>query len=196
MSSEISEEVLTMDVFEVIKGRRSIREYKPDALSDEILERVLEAVRWAPSWANTQCWEVIVIREPEIKAKVAEALPPGNPALSSLREAPVLVVFCGIRNLSGFKRGEAITDKGDWFMFDIGLAVENLCLAAYSLGLGTVIIGNFDARKMEVLLGVPENISVVAITPLGYYHKEASAPRRKELTDFVHFETYRKSQET
>jgi nitroreductase len=185
-----------MDIFEAINGRRSIREYKPDPVSDEIVERVLEAVRWAPSWANTQCWEVVVIRKPEIKAKVAEALPPGNPALSSLRDAPILLVFCGIRNLSGFKRGEAITEKGDWFMFDMGLAMENLCLAAHSLGLGTVIIGNLDARKLEVLIGVPENISVVAITPLGYPQKEVSAPRRKELTDFVHFETYRKPEQT
>jgi len=181
-----------MDVLEGIKRRRSIREYKHDPVSDEILDKVLEAVQWAPSWANTQCWEVIVIREPEIKAKVAEALPPGNPALSSLKDAPILLVFCAIRHRSGFKRGEAITKKGDWFMFDIGLAMENLCLAAYSLGLGTVIIGNFDARKVEVLLGVPENISVVAMTPLGYPQKEGSAPRRKELADFVHFETYQK----
>ena len=185
-----------MDVLKAIKARRSIREYKPDPISDEILDKVLEAVRWAPSWANTQCWEVIVIREPEIKAKVAEALPPGNPALPSLRDAPVLLVFCAIRNLSGFKRGEAITDKGDWFMFDIGLAMENFCLAAHSLGLGTVIIGRFDAKKIESLLGIPENISVVSITPLGYPQKEVSAPKRKELVDFVHFETYRKSQGT
>jgi nitroreductase len=185
-----------MDVFEAIKGRRSIREYKSDPVSDEILDKVLEAVRWTPSWANTQCWEVIVIREPEIKAKVAEALPPGNPALSSLRDAPILLVCCAIRNLSGFKRGEATTDKGDWFMFDIGLAMGNLCLAAHSLGLGTVIIGRFDAKKVEALLGVPENISVVTMTPLGYSQKEVSAPRRKEIADFVHFETYRKPQGT
>jgi nitroreductase len=114
-------EVVTMDVLEAIRGRRSIRKYNSDPISDEMLEEVLGAVRWSPSWANTQCWEVIVIREPEIKAKVAETLPPGNPALSSLRDAPVLLVFCAIRNLSGFKRGEAMTDKGDWFMFDIGV---------------------------------------------------------------------------
>ena len=179
-----------MDVLEAIKERRSIRKYKPDPVSDEILDKVLEAVRWSPSWANTQCWEVIVLREPEIKAKVAETLPPGNPALSSVRDAPVLLVFCAIRNLSGFKRGEARTDKGDWFMFDIGVATENLCLATHSLGLGTVIIGLFDAKKVGSLLGVPENISVVTMTPLGYPQKEVSPPKRKELVDFVHFETY------
>lgn len=76
-----------MKVLEAIKGRRSIRMYKPNPISDEMLGTVLEAVRWSPSWANTQCWEVIVIREPQIKAKVAETLPPGNPALSFPRDA-------------------------------------------------------------------------------------------------------------
>ena len=79
-------------------------------------------------------------------------------------------------------------------MFDIGLAMENLCLAVHSLGLGTVIIGSFDAKKVEALLGVPENISVVSMTPLGYPQQEVSAPKRKKPADFVHFETYRKSQ--
>ena len=185
-----------MDVLEAIKGRRSIRQYKPDPISDEILDTVLEAIRWSPSWANTQCWEVIAIREPEIKSKVAETLPPGNPALSSIKDAPVLLVLCAIRNLSGFKRGEAMTEKGDWFMFDTGLAMENLCLVAHSLGLGTVVVGLFDAQKIESLLGVPENISVVAMTPLGYPQGPVSAPGRKELADFVHFERYRKSEGT
>jgi nitroreductase len=194
ISSVIRAEVLIMDVLDAIKGRRSIRKYTDDPVSDEVLDTVLEAVRWAPSWANTQCWEVIVIGDPEIKGKVAEALPPTNPSLSSLRDAPVLLVFCAIRNLSGYKKGEATTEKGDWFMFDIGLAMENLSLAAHSLGLGTVIIGLFDARKIETLLGIPENVSVVALTPLGYSQQEVSAPRRKELADFVHFETYRKPQ--
>ena len=183
-----------MDVLDAIKGRRSNRKYKGDPVSNEVLDTVLETVRWSPSWANTQCWEVIAIREPEIKAKVAETLPPGNPSLSSVRDAPILLVLCAIRNLSGFKRGEAMTDKGDWFMFDIGLAMENLCLAAYSLGLGTVIMGLFDAKKIESLLGVPENLSVVAMTPLGYPQKEVSAPNRKALGDFVHFETYQKTE--
>jgi nitroreductase len=181
-----------MEVSDAIKGRRSIRKYKGDPVSDEVLDEVLEAVRWSPSWANTQCWEVVVIKEPEVKAKVAEALPPTNPALSSLTDAPVLLVFCAMRNRSGYKKGEITTDKGDWFMFDIGLAVENLCLTAHSLGLGTVIIGLFDAKKVEGVLSVPENISVVAMTPLGYPEQQVSAPKRKELTDFVHRERYRK----
>ncbi len=193
-SPENRAEVLIMDVFEAIKGRRSIRKYEPDPVPDAVVDEVLDAVRWAPSWANTQCWEVIVIREPEIKAEVAETLPPTNPALSSLKDAPVVLVFCAIRNRSGFKKGEVTTDKGDWFMFDIGLAMENLCLAAHSLGLGTVITGLFDAKKVESLLGVPENVSVVAMTPLGYPQGEVSAPKRKGLADFVFFETYRKTQ--
>lgn len=187
---------MTMDVLEAIKGRRSIRKYKPDSVSDEALDTVLEAVRWAPSWANTQCWEVIVVREPQMKARIADTLSSGNPALSSVRDAPILLVLCAMRNLSGFKRGEVTTDKGDWFMFDTGIAMENLCLAAHSLGLGTVIVGLFDAKKVEDLLGVLGNLSVVAMTPLGYPQGEVSAPRRKERADFVHFETYRQPQGT
>jgi len=183
-----------MDVLDAIKGRRSIRKYKPDPVSDEVLDTVLEAVRWSPSWANTQCWEVVVIKQPEIKAQIAEALPPTNPALSSITDAPVLLIFCAIRNRSGYKKGEVATDKGDWFMFDIGLAMENLCLAAHSLGMGTVIIGLFDAKKVESLLEVPENISVVAMTPLGYPEQQVSAPTRKELVDIIHRERYRKTQ--
>jgi nitroreductase len=71
--------------------------------------------------------------------------------------------------------------------------MENLCLAAHSLGLGTVVVGLFDAKKVEGLLGVPENVSVVAMTPLGYPQGEVSPPRRKELEDFVHVGAYRKS---
>lgn len=78
-------------------------------------------------------------------------------------------------------------------MFDVGVAMENLCLAAHSLGLGTVMVGLFDARKVERLLAVPDNIAVVAMTPLGYPHHDVSAPRRKELVEFVHHETYGKS---
>jgi len=78
-----------MDMMEAIKGRRRFRKYRLDPIPEESLFAVLEAVRRAPSWANTQCWEVIVVRETQLKSDLASALPKGNPSLSSLREAPV-----------------------------------------------------------------------------------------------------------
>jgi nitroreductase len=175
---------------EAIKKRRSIRKYKPDPVSEEVLLMVLEAVRWAPSWSNTQCWEVIVIRDPKIIAEVAKTIPKKNPALSSMAEAPILLVLCGRRGVSGYYKGQAETAKGDWVMFDTGLAMQNLCLAAYGMGLGTVIVGLFDHKKAGEILGVPQDVEVVAMTPLGYPATEGSVRKRKELSEFVFDERY------
>lgn len=179
-----------MDLMEAIKGRRSIRKYKPDPVSEEALRVLMEAVRWAPSWANTQCWEVIIVKDPNIKSALANTLTKTNPSLSSMTEAPLVIVLCGKKGISGFKKGEAVTVKGDWLMFDTGIAMQSLCLTAHSLGLGTVVVGLFDHKKVEEILGVPQNAEVVAMTPLGYPATEGSAPKRKELSEFVFYEKY------
>jgi len=179
-----------MDLMEAIKGRRSIRKYKADPVAEETLQKVLEAMRWAPSWANTQCWEVIVVKDPKVKSELATALSKGNPAFSSMTDAPIVLVLCGKRGISGFYKGQAVTVKGDWLMFDTGIAVQSLCLTAHSLGLGTVVAGLFDHKKVEEILGVPQNVEVVAMTPLGYPASEGAIPRRKEIAEFVHYEKY------
>lgn len=179
-----------MELMEAIKGRRSIRKYKPDPVPDDTLQEVFEGVRWAPSWANTQCWEVIVVKDRKMKSELATVLSKGNPALSSMSDAPVVLVLCGKKGISGFYKGQAATVKGDWLMFDTGLAMQNLCLTAQALGLGTVVVGMFDHRKAAEILGVPQNVEVVAMTPLGYPASEGPAPRRKEIAEFVHYEKY------
>ncbi len=179
-----------MDLMEAIKGRRSIRKYKPDPVSEEVFRNLIEAVRWSPSWANTQCCEVIAVRDAKIKSELATALAKGNPAASSMIEAPLVIVLCGKKGVSGFKKGEATTAKGDWLMFDTGLAMQSFCLAAHSHGLGTVIVGNFDHQKVAESLAVPQNVEVVAITPLGYPATEGVAPKRKEISEFVFNEKY------
>ncbi len=180
-----------MDLMEAIKGRRSIRKYKPDPVSEEMLQKIMEAVRWAPSWANTQCWEVIIVKDPNIKSSLANTLTKTNPSLSSMTEAPIVLVLCGKKGVSGFKKGEAATVKGDWLMFDTGIAMQNICLTACSLGLGTVVVGLFDHKKAEGILGLPENVEVVAMTPLGYPATEGSVPKRKEPSEFIFYEKYR-----
>ena len=179
-----------MNVMEVIRERRSIRAYKSDPVPDDALAAVLEAVRWAPSWANTQCWDVIVVRKAEIKKRLSETLPRSNPARGAMTQAPVILAVCARKGVSGFYKGEASTDKGDWFMFDIGLAVQNLCLMAHSLGLGTVIVGLFDVRRAEEILRVPEDRSVVVLLPLGFPEGAPSAPKRKGISEFVRDENY------
>jgi nitroreductase len=179
-----------MELMEAIKGRRSIRKYKPDSVPESVLQKIIEAVRWSPSWANTQCWEVIIVKEPDMKSALANTLTRTNPSLSSMTEAPLVIVLCGRKGVSGFKKGEATTVKGDWLMFDTGIAMQSLCLVAHSQGLGTVIVGNFDHQGVAEILGVPQNVEVVAMTPLGYPAAEGSAPKRKESSEFVFYEKY------
>ena len=181
-----------MSLIDMIKARRSIRRYKPDPVPEETLLSVLEAVRWAPSWANTQCSEVVVVRDQGIKSELAKTLRTGNPAARAMTDAPLVVVLCGKRGISGYYNGQPATEKGDWLMFDTGLAMETLCLTAHILGLGTVIVGLFDHKKVAEILKIPESIEVVAMTPLGYRATEGNAPKRKEVSEFVFYDAYGK----
>jgi nitroreductase len=181
-----------MDSMEAIKGRRSVRSYRPDPIPEEKLRKVLEAVQWAPSWANTQCWEVIVIKDAAIKKQLVETLPPGNPSREAIVQAPITLAVIGIKGRAGFYKGAAATDKGDWYMFDCALATQNLCLAAHAQGLGTVIVGLFDAVRAAKVLQVPEDKAVVIITPLGIPEKVPAPPKRKEITEFVYHGEYGK----
>jgi nitroreductase len=181
-----------MDSMEAIKGRRSVRSYRPDPIPEEKLRKVLEAVQWAPSWANTQCWEVVVIKDAAIKKQLVETLPPGNPSREAIVQAPITLAVIGIKGRAGFYKGAAATDKGDWYMFDCALATQNLCLAAHAQGLGTVIVGLFDAVRAAKVLQVPEDKAVVIITPLGIPEKVPAPPKRKEITEFVYHGEYGK----
>jgi len=174
-----------MEVLDVIRTRRSIRKYKTISVDEKTIEQILEAGRWAPSWANTQCWRFIVVRDDNIKAELASTLTPGNPAADCIENAPVTIVACAELERAGYSRGEPLTDKGDWFMFDVALAMQNLVLAAHSLGLGTVYVGAFDAKKAASILEVPSGFCVVAVTPLGYPDQKGRAPSRKELSEIV-----------
>ncbi len=179
-----------MELLDQIKARRTVRKYKKDPVREEDLQKVLEAARWAPSWANTQCWEYVVVKDPKVKGEIAEAFSKGNPIVPALTEAPVVLVACGQLKKAGYFRDKAATEKGDWFMFDVALSLENLILAAHSLGLGTAIVGAFDAKKVTAALGIPENVAVMAITPLGYPAEIPPAPKRKEIKEFVHFDKF------
>ena len=180
-----------MEVLEAIRTRRSVRKYAPDPVPDELLRQVLEAARWAPSWANTQCWEIVVVRDPERKKALSDLLvPERNPAKNAVATAPVVLAVCGRKGVSGFYKGQPVTEKGDWLMFDVALAVQNICLAAHALGLGTVIVGALDHAKASELLGLPEGVELVVLIPLGKPAHEPKAPPRKELSEFVHLERY------
>ena len=178
------------DFVEVIQRRRSIRNFLDREVSDDALAKVLDAVKWSPSWANTQCWEIIVVRQPETKQKLQETLSKGNPGTRATVEAPVLLAICGKLQSSGCYKGAVTTKFGDWFMFDLGIATQSLCLAAENEGLGTVVIGLFDHDKAKAVVNVPEHYELVALIPLGYPSKTPSAPKRREISEFTHHEVF------
>jgi len=178
------------DLMSLVRGRRSIRRYQDKEIPEADLQKILEAVQWSPSWANTQCWEVVVVKGKEMKQKLNEALPPTNPASKGLPEAPVVLVLCGKLQSSGYYKGQVTTKLGDWFMFDLGIATQSLCLMAHSLGLGTVIVGLFDHNKAKAALGVGDGYEVVAVVPVGYPAKDSPAPKRREIPEFTHHEKF------
>ena len=179
-----------MEVLDAVKARRSIRKYKPDPVPDKMLETVLDAARLAPSWANTQCSRFIVVRDGAIKNKIAGTLSTNNPAADAIRNAPVTLVACAELAKAGCSGSVPSTDKGDWFMFDVALAMQNLVLAAHSVGLATVYVGLFDAREAARILGVPPGGCVVAMTPLGYPGEAKESRPRKELSEIVFTERW------
>jgi nitroreductase len=186
-----------MELFEAIKSRRSIRKYKADPVDDKKINAILEAGRWAPSWANTQCWRFIVVRDSSLKERLAGAVVAvtdrPNRAAEAIRTAPVVIVACAEIGQSGYHFREPkglATDKGDWYMFDVALAMQNLALAAHSLGLGTVHVGALDAGQAAAILEVPPGFCVVEMTPLGYPDQEPGVGYRKELPEVVFHDRY------
>jgi len=194
-----------LDTLEAIKNRRSIRQQKSDRIPEETLGKVLEAARWAPSWANTQCWRFIVVNDQEVKKRLsatrfgrpapppgAAPMPPQPPVAGPIIEAPVVIAVCAETNKAGVRPdGTPATDKGNsWYMYDTGLATQNLCLAAHALGLGTVILGAFDAKKAGEILSVPEGFAVVVLVPLGYPAQPARPSTRKELSENTYYNKF------
>jgi nitroreductase len=182
-----------MEFLNIIAGRRSIRIYQEKEVPDELLDAVLEAVRWTPSGGNIQPWEVIVVRDQENKKRLQETLGGYNPARKAVVAAPILLVLCAREKIPDTYRKEKDirTKYGDWwFLFHLGSAAQSLALAAHALGLGTVMVGYFDHDRAKEILQVPEGYEVVLMTPLGYPAKEPKAPPRRNASEFCHSERF------
>jgi nitroreductase len=181
-----------MEVMEAIRTRRSIRAFKATPVDQKTLDTILEAGRLAPSWANTQTWRFIVVRDSKVKTDLADnASPAGSRNNTVLKQAPVVIAACAELNKAGVREGRPTTDKeGYWYMFDSALALENMVLESQELGIGTLYIGAFDAKKAGAFLGVPEGYTCVALLPLGYADEQPTARPRKELVEIVFNEKF------
>ncbi len=149
-----------MDVHEAIRTRRSVRSYSARPIPPDILERMHEALRFAPSACNFQPWRFVFVTDHALRQAVAKA------ACDQLwmAEAPITVVGCGLPD-DAFKNMGGYGNSAD---LDVTIALDHLTLAAVAEGLGTCWIGAFDEKKVKRLLDVPEPVKIVAMTPLGY----------------------------
>ncbi len=175
-----------METLKCIETRRSIRKYADTPVTKDEIEAVVSAALNAPSWKNTQTVGYVVVTNAEKKAYIADncVLDFGNNR-NIINSAPALVILTTKDHISGFNRdGSATTAKGThWESFDAGIAAQTLCLAAHDLGLGTVIMGIFDDKKVAEAVSLPENQSVSALIALGHAASEVPAVKRKELNE-------------
>lgn len=160
-----------MDYMEVVRNRRSIRKYKQDPVPDEILAEILEAGRLAPSGANRQPWHFLVVKG---ENRGAMGLP------DWAAEAPVILGVCGDPEVSA-----------TWNVVDPTIAMEHMVLAAANRGLGTCWLGKLGRdEEVKRVMGIPEHLKVIAVTPVGYPDESPPAKGRKPLDEIVHHEMF------
>jgi nitroreductase len=162
-----------VEFMDVVRRRRSVRKYRPDPVPQATIDQVLEAARLAPSWANSQCWTFILVTDPKVKRRLAKA---GN---DWVEHAPAIIAVCAEPEKSGVKGDQ------QYYLLDVGIALEHLVLAATDQGLGTCWIGWFEEETARRALGVPGDVRVVALTPLGYPDEEPEARPRRSPDEIV-----------
>lgn len=176
-----------MEFSDVVASRKSIRDYLDKNVEDEKLTKILEAARLAPSWANKQCCQYILVKD---KTKIQEL---AGGFSGWLKQAPVVIVACADPKDSGSH------NNMDYYLVDVGISMQQLILAATDLGLGTCWVGGFDEAKIKKILQVP-SIKVVALTPIGYpadaglrsklIKTLGGTAKRKTLDEIVHHEKW------
>ena len=173
----------------VLEGRRTIRRYKNEPVEKDEIKKVLKAASLAPSWKNTECWRWYVVTE----EKLLEELKQNGLAVQNqpkVENVPCLIVAACETGLSGRDQdGEYASNTiGEgWSYFDTGLAVENLCLEAERLSLGTLIMGIFNEEVVRKMLSIAESQHILAVIALGHPDVEPPMPKRRKLKETAVF---------
>lgn len=169
-----------MEIHEAIRARKSVRSYLDKPVEQDKLDRVLEAARLAPSASNRQEWRFVVVREPGKRQALASAA--RQPFIG---EAPVILACCAETDHHRMRCGH------ECFLVDVAIAMDHLTLAAVAEGLGTCWIGAFDAGEVRRILGIPREIEVVELMPLGYPADPAPVPKsRRTLAEIVRYDAW------
>jgi nitroreductase len=173
-----------MDVYECIKTRRSIRKFKDVEVPWDLVVRLLEAGKSAPSAGNIQNWKFIVITDKAAKQEIAEFC--GNQLW--IAKAPLLIV--PVADVEKAKRFYGIRGERLYSAQNIAAAIENILLLAHSEGLGACWIGYMEEDKLASHLGVPEGIRPQAVIALGYPAEKAPVPPKYTLENVMYFRQF------
>jgi len=173
-----------LDVFEAINSRRSIRSYRDSDVPNNVVRKLIDAARKAPSAGNVQPWEFVVVRSLKIKRALAIA------ALNQtfIEEAPVVIVVCA--DVEKSRRSYGYRGASLYCIQDTAAATENLLLAACSLGLGACWVGAFYEDEVKEILNLPRGVRPVAIIPIGYPAEEPYPRPKRPLDSIIHYETF------
>jgi len=167
----------------LVNQRQSVRSYKPDAVSENMIMQCIEAVRVAPSACNAQPWKFIIIDDVELKNKVAET------AFKFCAQAPVIVAIVLEKPNFMSAIGSVLKNK-EYTLIDIGITAEHFCLQATELGLGTCLIGWFDEKKVKKLLNIPKSKRIPLLISLGFPDDTHREKTRKSTEQIVSKNSY------
>ncbi len=181
---EIEEKRIEESVISIIKTRRSVRRYQKKEVSMDLILKVLEAASYAPSCGNYQPWEFVVVRNPKIKEHLVEACYNQKWML----DAPVFIIAFTNERLAGAIYGQRGLKL--YGIQGVAAAIENMLLAAESLGLATCWVGAFSEMVVSRVLKCPDYVRPCAIITLGYSDEKTRVPARHSIQEFVHIENF------
>ena len=177
-----------MEFYDVIRTRRSVRRFLNRPIPDEVLDRVLDAARIAPSGGDRQPWRFVVVKDKQKKKKIAHACY----SQDFVAEAPVVLVCCSIKCSSGYQPWEDEAGRRDAV-----IATDHLILAARNEGLGSCWVGAVHDKQVKEIVNVPDDVNVVMVVPLGYPASKSAFREpsgRKSLKEVCFFEEYGQTQ--
>ncbi len=179
-----------MEAIEMITGRRSVRKYKEERVSRETMDKIMEATRWSPSWANFQVARYTVVEDKSLIARITDEGVHGFAYnIGTLRNATGVIVLSHVKGKSGrlSSDGYATSKGSSWETFDAGIACQTLCLAAHAYGVGTCIFGVIDDEVIGNIVSLPADESVAAIITFGYPDEEVKPTSRYGIEKIVRY---------
>ena len=177
---------------ELINRRQSVRRYQDKPVEREKLQQLIEAVQIAPSASNSQPWKLILVDEPELKDKVANATFNKFVAFNKFAPQAAVMAVLVIEKPKMITQIGGSVKKREFPLIDIGIAAEHFCLQATELGLSTCMLGWFNEKKIKQILNIPENKRIGLVITLGYEPEDYKQREkiRKPVDEMSSFNSY------